>query len=68
MSDPVLAEEVGRRFDHVLVDEYQDTNRLAGIDPAGAEAGRRGPYHVARSWTAEPQHFPLAYLHDRSER
>src|SRR5260370_17818470 len=23
-----LAEEVGERFDHVLVDEYQDTNRL----------------------------------------
>src|SRR6516162_3818808 len=28
MSDPGIAEEVGRRFDHVLVDEYQDTNRL----------------------------------------
>ena len=25
-----LAQEVGRRFDHVLVDEYQDTNRLQG--------------------------------------
>ena len=23
-----LAEEIGGRFDHVLVDEYQDTNRL----------------------------------------
>ena len=23
-----LAEEIGERFDHVLVDEYQDTNRL----------------------------------------
>jgi len=28
MSDPLLAAEVGARFDHVLVDEYQDTNAL----------------------------------------
>jgi DNA helicase-2/ATP-dependent DNA helicase PcrA len=28
MSDPALATEIGDRFDHVLVDEYQDTNRL----------------------------------------
>jgi DNA helicase-2/ATP-dependent DNA helicase PcrA len=28
MSDPRLAEDIGGRFDHVLVDEYQDTNRL----------------------------------------
>ena len=28
MSDPGLAAEIGGRFDHVLVDEYQDTNRL----------------------------------------
>ena len=28
MSDPVLATDIGGRFDHVLVDEYQDTNRL----------------------------------------
>ena len=27
-SDPVLAADMGGRFDHVLVDEYQDTNRL----------------------------------------
>lgn len=27
-SDPVLAADMGERFDHVLVDEYQDTNRL----------------------------------------
>src|SRR5450432_1049136 len=24
MSDPILADDVGSRFDHVLVDEYQD--------------------------------------------
>jgi DNA helicase-2/ATP-dependent DNA helicase PcrA len=28
MVEPSLAREVGERFDHVLVDEYQDTNRL----------------------------------------
>jgi DNA helicase-2/ATP-dependent DNA helicase PcrA len=28
MSDPALACDIGGRFDHVLVDEYQDTNRL----------------------------------------
>jgi DNA helicase-2/ATP-dependent DNA helicase PcrA len=28
MTRPQLAAHIGRRFDHVLVDEYQDTNRL----------------------------------------
>jgi len=28
VSDPMLADDMGGRFDHVLVDEYQDTNRL----------------------------------------
>ena len=28
MADPVLADDIGSRFDHVLVDEYQDTNAL----------------------------------------
>lgn len=28
MGDPGIAADVGARFDHVLVDEYQDTNRL----------------------------------------
>jgi DNA helicase II / ATP-dependent DNA helicase PcrA len=28
MADPDIAAEIGERFDHVLVDEYQDTNRL----------------------------------------
>ena len=28
MSEATIAEEIGGRFDHVLVDEYQDTNRL----------------------------------------
>ncbi len=28
VSDSALADEIGGRFDHVMVDEYQDTNRL----------------------------------------
>ncbi len=28
MEEPALAQAIGGRFDHVLVDEYQDTNRL----------------------------------------
>ncbi len=28
MVEPALARAIGERFDHVLVDEYQDTNRL----------------------------------------
>ena len=28
VDEPALAHEIGARFDHVLVDEYQDTNRL----------------------------------------
>jgi DNA helicase-2/ATP-dependent DNA helicase PcrA len=40
MSDPGLASDIGGRFDHVLVDEYQDTNRLQssillGLKPDG---------------------------------
>jgi DNA helicase-2/ATP-dependent DNA helicase PcrA len=30
MSEPRLAQDVGANFDHVLVDEYQDTNKLQG--------------------------------------
>jgi len=41
MSDARLAEHVGTHFDHVLVDEYQDTNRLQAeillaLKPTGA--------------------------------
>ena len=28
VEEPALARAIGERFDHVLVDEYQDTNRL----------------------------------------
>jgi DNA helicase-2/ATP-dependent DNA helicase PcrA len=41
MEDAELAQDVGGRFDHVLVDEYQDTNRLQSsillaLKPSGA--------------------------------
>jgi len=40
MREPTIAEDLGGRFDHVLVDEYQDTNRLQAsillaLKPAG---------------------------------
>lgn len=40
MAEPALAQEVGARFDHLLVDEYQDTNKLQaeiilGLKPTG---------------------------------
>src|ERR1700744_4101413 len=40
MSEAAIAEDIGGRFDHVLVDEYQDTNRLQSsvllaLKPAG---------------------------------
>jgi DNA helicase-2/ATP-dependent DNA helicase PcrA len=28
VAEPTLAQEIGARFDHILVDEYQDTNAL----------------------------------------
>ena len=41
VSDPALARDIGDRFEHVLVDEYQDTNRLQSsillaLKPSGA--------------------------------
>ncbi|MCC7346317.1 MAG: ATP-dependent helicase [Variibacter sp.] len=40
-GDPALAQDMGGRWDHVLVDEYQDTNRLqASILLALKPAGR----------------------------
>jgi DNA helicase II / ATP-dependent DNA helicase PcrA len=42
MSDPVLAEEIGGLFDHILVDEYQDTNRLQATILLGLKPSGRG--------------------------
>ena len=41
MADPSSAPRSPRRFDHVLVDEYQDTNRLQAEIVVRAQAGRR---------------------------
>lgn len=40
MAEPALAQEIGERFDHLMVDEYQDTNKLQaeiilGLKPTG---------------------------------
>jgi DNA helicase-2/ATP-dependent DNA helicase PcrA len=42
MSDEALAGEVGERFDHVLVDEYQDTNRLQSAILLSLKPGGEG--------------------------
>ena len=40
VSDPGLAGEIGERFDHVLVNEYQDSNCLQASILFGVEAQR----------------------------
>ncbi len=42
VSDPALADEIGSRWDHVLVDEYQDTNRLQATILTALKPGGRG--------------------------
>ncbi len=42
MSDAAIADDVGGRFDHVLVDEYQDTNRLQSSVLLALKPGGRG--------------------------
>jgi len=42
VSDPELADDIGRRFDHILVDEYQDTNRLQASILMSLKPGGRG--------------------------
>jgi DNA helicase-2/ATP-dependent DNA helicase PcrA len=42
VSDPELAEDIGGRFDHVMVDEYQDTNRLQSSVLMALKPGGRG--------------------------
>jgi DNA helicase-2/ATP-dependent DNA helicase PcrA len=41
-SDPELGPEIGALFDHVLVDEYQDTNRLQAAIITGMKPGGEG--------------------------
>lgn len=42
VGDPDLAEEIGSRFDHVFVDEYQDTNRLQASILLALKPGGQG--------------------------
>ncbi|GAB1584114.1 ATP-dependent helicase [Phyllobacterium phragmitis] len=42
MGDATMAEEIGGRWDHVLVDEYQDTNRLQATILTGLKPDGRG--------------------------
>lgn len=39
VSDPTLARELSAQFDHILVDEYQDTNRLQAQILRGMRTG-----------------------------
>ncbi|KQM32729.1 ATP-dependent DNA helicase [Rhizobium sp. Leaf68] len=42
VGDPNLADDIGKRFDHVMVDEYQDTNRLQASVLMALKPGGRG--------------------------
>ncbi|MEZ2132219.1 MULTISPECIES: ATP-dependent helicase [unclassified Sinorhizobium] len=42
VTEPVIAQDIGERFDHVLVDEYQDTNRLQASILLALKPGGRG--------------------------
>jgi DNA helicase II / ATP-dependent DNA helicase PcrA len=42
VREPAIAADIGGRFDHVLVDEYQDTNRLQSSILLGLKPGGRG--------------------------
>ncbi|CAH0342947.1 ATP-dependent helicase [Rhizobium sp. CECT 9324] len=42
VSDPDLADDIGNRFDYVMVDEYQDTNRLQASVLMALKPGGRG--------------------------
>ena len=42
LADERLARDIGGAFEHVLVDEYQDTNGLQAEHPRAAQARRRG--------------------------
>src|SRR2546423_1237803 len=42
VGDATLADDIGGRFDHILVDEYQDTNRLQASILLALKPGGRG--------------------------
>jgi DNA helicase II / ATP-dependent DNA helicase PcrA len=66
MSDPALADDIGGRFDHVLVDEYQDNNRLH--EAAHAARALSAPPHrsfvgvVAGHFTSSPPASSLPHV------
>ena len=43
LTEPAIAAEIAARFDHLLVDEYQDTNALQGEIVLALEAAGTGP-------------------------
>ncbi len=72
VSDPLLADDIGGRLDHVLVDEYQDTNRLQSSillalkpgRPRSDRCRRRRPvdlFAFARRPCATSSTFPSAF-------
>jgi len=70
VAEPALADDIGGRFDHVLVDEYQDTNRLQSsillaLKPGGraSRSRRRRPVDLFLPRGDRPQHprFPHAF-------
>src|SRR5712671_1407395 len=42
VSEPGFADDIGGRFDHILIDEYQDTNRLQAAIVLALKPGGRG--------------------------
>jgi DNA helicase-2/ATP-dependent DNA helicase PcrA len=42
VHEPMIAEDIGGRFDHVMVDEYQDTNRLQSSILMALKPGGQG--------------------------
>lgn len=72
LGDPHLAEQIEDRFDHILVDEYQDTNRLQAqiiqrmrrrnhnLTAVGDDAQSIYSFRAAevRNILEFPQHFP----------
>ena len=48
MCEPRLAQHIGAHFDHVLVDEYQDTNRLQAEILHAMQPGRRRAHRGRR--------------------
>ncbi len=48
MADPLVGAQIASRFDHVLVDEYQDTNRLQAEIVVAPASRRQRPHRRRR--------------------